>query len=458
MLGTLGVAVSLAVLIALALRGVNIILAALTASVVAALFNQMAINDAVMDAFAGGAFGFAQRFFLLFLAGAVFGQVMGESRAALSLAHALAHWLGAHRILWISMLVCALLTYGGVNVFVVIFTVYPLGLGLLQKSNTPKRFFIAATALGAGTFTMTALPGSPSIHNVIMAQALGTPLTAAPLTGIAVAALMIAMGMAYLEWQQRRAIARGEKFDPSPADSLPDKELDPRTLPHPGMAALPLALVLGAIILPMILRIAAPPAEDAEGLYAGLVNYAAAQPLLWPAIALFLGTLLALALFRKQIERPAAAMGRGAENSVMPLINTAVVIGFGGVITQTPIFGAFAGLMLESNLPPIVSAIIAINIISGIVGSSSGGLGIFTASLGDHYIGLGVDPEMLHRLVAIGAGGLDSLPHCGAVITMLTIMRMTHRQCYRDVAVVTIIVPLIALMLVLAVLLPMGWA
>jgi H+/gluconate symporter-like permease len=447
-MGVFGVILAVIVLIAMAMRGVNIILASLVAALVAAVFNQMPLASAVMEAYAGSTFGFAQKFFLLFLTGAVFGQVMGESKAANSLAYALSHWLGPERTLWIAMLVCALLTYGGVNVFVVIFTVYPLGLGLMQRSNTPKRLFIAATALGAGTFTMTALPGTPSLHNVIMAQAMGTPLTAAPWTGIAASILMIGFGMAYLEWEKKRAQARGESFVPAPTDVLPDKEPDPRQMPHWLPASLPLLTVLLIIVLPLVFRIILPPEPNGAGAYNLTVNYAASQPLLWPAIALTIGTLFALILFFRHLIRPIKVLGRGAENSILPLINTSVVIGFGGVITATPIFERFAEFMLHSDLPPLVSALVAVNIISGIVGSSSGGLGIFAASLGEHYLQAGADPALLHRLVAIGAGGLDSLPHCGAVITMLTIMGMTHKQCYKDVAVVTIVVPLAALAIV----------
>ena len=110
---------------------------------------------------------------------------MGDSHAATSIALALVRKLGAHRALWITTLSCAMLTYGGVVVFVVIFAIYPLGLRLLQEADIPKRLFCAALALGAGTFTLSALPGTPSIQNVISAVALKTDLFAGGWLGVA---------------------------------------------------------------------------------------------------------------------------------------------------------------------------------------------------------------------------------------------------------------------------------
>ena len=198
----IGLLAGLALLIFLALRGVNILFASLLCGLVVALTNGLAIHEAFSQHYASGplgTFSFAGRFFLLFIAGAVFGRVMGESKAATSIALALVNRLGAERALWITVLACAALTYGGVVVFVVIFAMYPLGLSLLKQADIPKRLFCAALALGAGTFTLTALPGTPSIQNVIPSVALGTDLFAAPLLGLVGGAIMFVLGMIYLK-------------------------------------------------------------------------------------------------------------------------------------------------------------------------------------------------------------------------------------------------------------------
>ncbi|MCB1676440.1 MAG: GntP family permease, partial [Halioglobus sp.] len=196
-IGLLG---SVALLIWLALRGVNIVFASLLCSLLVILTNGLPLAAGLSDYYSFGplgAFTFAGKFFLLFTAGAVFGRVMGDSHAAASIALALVRKLGAHRALWITALACALLTYGGVVVFVVIFAIYPLGLKLLQEADIPKRLFCAALALGAGTFTLTALPGTPSIHNVIAAAALGTDLFAGFWLGIIGSVVMFVGGIWY---------------------------------------------------------------------------------------------------------------------------------------------------------------------------------------------------------------------------------------------------------------------
>jgi len=447
-MGVLGVFAGVALLIVLALRGVNVIVASLVCASVVAVTNGANLADALLGSYSSATFGFAQAFFLVFVAGAVFGRMMSESHAAASIAYALSHGLGPERTLVIGTLVCALLTYGGVNVFIVIFTVYPIGLGLMQRSNTPKRLFMAATSLGAGTFTMTALPGSPSLHNIIMAEALGTPLTAAPIIGLIGSVIMLVLGLAYLEWQRKRAIAAGDGFVVAPTDVVPD-EPDPEALPHWAVASVPMAIVLLTIITPMILFRLAPPVSE-EGFYAGLIEMAIKTPIVWTILALSLGTLSGFILFWGRVKHVFGIMGRGAESAVLPLLNTAVIIGFGGVVTATTAFQKFATIMLESGINPVVSSVLSINLISGIVGSSSGGLRIFTNSLAPSYLELGVDPAILHRLVAIGAGGLDSLPHCGAIITTLTIMGLSHKEAYKDTAIVTILVPLIAVVILTA--------
>lgn len=448
-----GVLLGLVLLIVLALRGVNVLVASLLGALVVALTNAQPLVSALMEGYTGGMMGFAGRFFLVFLVGAIFGRVMGESRAATALALALSRKLGPERVLVICTLACALLTYGGVNVFIVIFTIYPLGLSLLQEANLPKRLLVGPVMLGAGTFTMTALPGTPSVQNVIAAQGLGTSLLAAPFIGLFVSAVVLGLGLWYLETQRRRAQHDGETFDPGIAATgidAPDSQSD---MPHWGAALVPLAAVLLTIMVPLwVSRLFY---ADGTAL-PGVIAFSQAQPVLWTSLAMVVGSLIGVAMFWQYLPKPSATISRGAENAALPLLNTAAVIGFGAVVNGTEAFQWFASAMVGSGLPPLVSAALSVNIVAGIVGSASGGLGIFMETLAPYYLEQGVRPETLHRIITIGSGGLDSLPHSGAVITTFTVMGLTHREGYKDAAVVTIAIPLAALALVLAGLLITG--
>jgi H+/gluconate symporter-like permease len=451
LIGYAGLLAALALLIWLALRGINIVFAALLSATVVIVSNGLPVASGLGDYFAFGplgAFSFAGRFFLLFAAGAMFGRVMGDSHAASSIALAMVRRLGPSRALWITVLATALLTYGGVVVFVVIFAMYPLGVKLLQQADIPKRLFCAALALGSGTFTLTALPGTPSIHNVISSAALGTDLFAGGWLGLLGSLIMFGLGMWYLEAQRHRAIARGEGFEPGPMDRHIAVDPGESGYPHWALALLPPLLVLGAIMLPRVLT-----GLVGEGTGPGyqLLAFASSQPVIWPSLALFGGTLVAVLLFREVRHRALRSIGEGTQDSILPLINTAAVIGFGGVVTYTEGFQQFAQLMLDSGLPPLLSVFTSISMISAITGSASGGLQIFMSTMADSYLAMGIEPATLHRIATMAAGGFDSLPHCGAVVAMLTITGLTHRDAYRDVGVVTVVIPVVATLACMAV-------
>ena len=447
-----GLVCSVALLIWLALRGVNIIFSALLCSILIILTSGLPLAKGLTEYFSFGplgAFTFAGKFFLLFAAGAMFGRVMGESHAAASVALALIRKLGADRALWITVLTCALMTYGGVVIFVVIFAMYPLGLKLLQEADIPKRLFCGALALGAATFTLTALPGTPSIHNVISSVALGTDLFAGGWLGILGGLIMFAGGMWYLERQRVAAKASGEGFDPGPGDRI--SSVDAASYPAPVLAILPLAAVLLTIISPRVISMVLDPAVLASGDgVLELVRFANSEPVLWPCFALFGGTLMSVLLFPSIRRGSLNTIGDGVQDSIMPLINTAAVIGFGGVVTHTEGFQQFTRLMLDSGLPPLISMFFSTSLVSGITGSASGGLQIFMQSMAPAYLEMGIPADVLHRLATMAAGGFDSLPHSGAVVATLTITGLTHKQAYRDMFVITVLIPVIATVVAMA--------
>lgn len=441
MIGIIGLLCGLGLLIWLALRGINVIFASVICSLIVIATNGLPLADTLRNAYTFGslgAFTFAGNFFLLFAAGAIFGKVMGESHAATSIAMALVKKLGADRALWITVLSCALLTYGGVVVFVVVFAMYPLGLRLLKEADIPKRLFCGALALGAGTFTLTALPGTPSIHNVIPSVKLGTDLFAGAMLGLFGGFIMFALGIWYLERERLKAKAAGEGFVPGKHDSIPDLSLIEKELPHWAIALAPLILVIGTILAPRLVTMMG------IGETIPIIAFANSQPILWPSIALLFASLVAVVLFPAIRRRALKVLGDGTQDSILPLLATAAVIGFGGVVVKTAGFSTFTQSIANADVNPLLSMFAAISAVSGITGSASGGLQIFMETLADTYLAMGIDPAELHRLVAMASGGFDSLPHCGAVVAMLTITGLTHKEAYKDVGVVTVIIPVIA--------------
>lgn len=439
-------------LIWLALRGVNIILSSLICSLLVVVTNDLPLAPSLSEYYAFGplgAFTFAGKFFLLFAAGSIFGRVMGDSHAASSIAVALIRRLGSHRALWITTLACALLTYGGVVAFVVIFAIYPLGLKLLQEANIPKRLFCGALALGAGTFTLTTLPGTPSIHNVISSVSLGTDLFAGFWIGIIGGLAMFLMGMWYLERERKRAIVSGEGFEPGPNDRI--SNIDERDYPHWALALLPMVLVISLIILPRVISMTMDLSTLADGsLLKTLITFANSQPIVWPSLALLAGSVFAALLFSHVRRDALVVMGHGTQDSIMPLINTAAVIGFGGIVTHTSGFMEFTSAMINSDLPPLLSAFSSVSLVAAITGSASGGLQIFMQTMAPAYIEMGLDPQVLHRIAAMASGGFDSLPHCGTVVATLTITGLTHKQGYKDIGIITVVIPVLVTVAMIA--------
>jgi len=330
-----------------------------------------------------------------------------------------------------------------VVVFVVIFAMYPLGLKLLQEADIPKRLFCAALALGAGAFTLTALPGTPSIQNVIASVGLGTDLFAGFWLGIGGGVLMLVFGMWYLETERKKARLAGEHFELGPNDKIFEVEQD--QYPHWMLAMVPITIVLSLIIAPRLMDSLA---TGDSGL-AQLVLFASSQPVVWPSIALIFGSVVACLMFKSIRASALNVMGQGTNDAIMPLINTAAVIGFGGVVTQTVGFEVFSAALLGSDLPPLISAFTSVSLVSAITGSASGGLQIFMQTLAPAYLEMGIEPQVLHRIVTIASGGFDSLPHCGAVVAMLTITGLTHKQAYKDVGVITVVIPVVVCLILI---------
>ena len=457
MIESLGLFSALAVLIILALRGGNIIFAALVASFIIIITNPISLADSLNEYFTFGklgAFSFAGKFFILFAGGAMFGRVMGESKAAASIAYALANKLGADKTLWIITMACALLTYSGVVVFVVIFAIYPLGLKLIEQANIPKRLLLAAVALGSGTFTLSAMPGTPSLQNVISAQALGTDLFAAPVLGIIASVVMFGLGIWYLEKQRHVAQMNNDGFiNNNTASPLAnEKVIKDKDLPHWTSAIIPLIVVLFCIVSPkVIISFGGETMTTNYGLLSEMLLFAKTQPILWPSLCLFFGSLVGVAIFTTIRHKAVKVLGDGTQDSIIPLINTAVVIGFGGIVTQTQGFSEFIQFLTTMDLPPLLSLFTSVSLSSAIVGSASGGLQIFMQTMAPAYLEMRIPAEVIHRIATIASGGFDSLPHCGAIVAMLTITGMTHKEAYKDLFVITVMIPVIAVLTIIGV-------
>ncbi|MCV3271878.1 GntP family permease [Roseobacter sinensis] len=448
MLPLLSLLLPLGLLIWSVYRGWPVLLAAPVMALFAALIAADPLFATLTQRFMPATGGFVVSFLPLFLLGAVFGKLMEASGGALALARAIVRGLGPGQALPAVVLSCAALTYGGISLFVVAFAVYPLAVALFRASDLPQRLIPAAIALGAFTFTMSALPGSPAIQNAIPMPYFGTTAFAAPGLGVVAGLIMAIGGLLYLS-SAAKAAEPGRSDAATPSD-LPEDA----ALPSIWIALAPILTVFAAN---WILAEIALPRLDlsylADPAWGGVTPSRVIG--LWALIgALTLAILLLLALSWRRLTEPRKVLAEGAQAALLPLFNTAALVGFGAVIAALPAFAAVNALTAQIPGGPLVGLAASASLLAGITGSASGGMSIALDALGARYMEIavaeGINPEALHRIVALATGGLDALPHNGAVVTLLGIARLTHKTAYGPIFVVAVAIPVVALAAALA--------
>lgn len=451
MLGVIGIILSLALLMYLAYRGITVLVLAPLLALFAALFTGgTPLMATYTEVFMKNLANYVKMYFPVFMLGALFGKVMEDSGSAKAIAHYIANKLGKEKAIMAVVLSCAILTYGGVSLFVVAFAVYPVAAHLFKEAGIPKRLIPGAIALGSFTFTMTALPGTPQIQNAIPMPFFGTNAYAAPILGIVAALIMAGLGIWWLQSRAKKAMAQGEGYGNHPNESF--TEIDESKLPSFFIALLPIILVL---VINFVLSKYYFPKINAEYLtqdpYKTSIKSVAG---IWSLIiALVIAIILAFVIHRNRIESVLKTLNNGIFGSFLPILNTASEVGYGNVIASLASFVIIKNAILGISANPLISEAISVNILAGITGSASGGMSIALGALGKQYMEMaaqyGINPEALHRIATIACGGLDSLPHNGAVITLLGITGMTHKESYKDIGMVSVVIPLIALIVAL---------
>jgi len=464
MISVLGIILSLLLLIYLAYRDVSVLVLAPVCALLAVLMDgQHPMLAAYTQIFMGSVGQFIADYFPLFLLGALFGKLMEDSGSAAKIAQIMVRTVGPEKTILAIVLSCTVLTYGGVSLFVVVFAVFPLSRSLFRQANLPRRLIPATIGLGSFTYTMTALPGSIQIQNQIPTQFFGTTSFAAPGLGCLGALVMFTLGMLWLNHRAAVAQRAGEGFGPLlPMDEITDSSQsagsENNTRPHPsGWAAF--APIVCVIVMSFVLSQRVIPNWDGGFLQQeqyGRITLSKVVNSWSTIVSLTTALLLTIVLHYRSAEKLKASLSSGARSSLMPVFNTACEFGYGSTIrtlagfsiVQTVVTGIAPG-------NPLISEAIAVNALAAMTGSASGGLSIALKALGETYLQraneVGISPELLHRVASMSCGCLDSLPHNGALITLLLICGVTHRQAYKDVGMVTVVFPLIATSIVIVV-------
>lgn len=447
---------SLGLLMYTAYRGFSVILMAPLCALLAVFL----INPANVLPFYSGVFmpkmvNFIKDYFLVFLLGAIFGKVVEMSGIAESIARTIVNLIGARKAILTVVLLGAILTYSGVSLFVAVFAIYPFANQLFQQANIPKRLIPGTIALGAFTFTMDALPGTPQIQNVIPTTFFGTNIYAAPFLGVIGAIFVLSMGLLYLESRRKAAARAGEGYAGFAAeDAVMQTTVDVNessqgngSVLRQCMAFVPLILV--AVMnryLSTAIKEWYPNGFDFNAI--GLANYTvdvAKTGAIWAVgLALIVGIIAAILFdYQRVVTNFKEGVNASISGSLLAVMNTASEYGFGAIIAALPGFALISHALGTTFTNPLVNGAVTTTVLAGITGSASGGMSIALSAMAETYnaaiVAAGIPPEVMHRVVAMASGGMDTLPHNGAVITLLAVTGLTHKQSYKDIFAVTVI-------------------
>lgn len=463
----------------LAYRGWSVLLAAPAAALLAAGISGEPLLAHWTQTFMGGTSRFVAQWFPMFLLGGLFGKLMEDSGSISAIARSLTERLGTRRTMLSVVLASAVVTYGGVSVFVAFFVLVPMAEDMFRAANLPRRLMPATIGLGAFTFTMSAMPGTPSVNNAIPMPYFGTTAFAAPGIGLIASAIIMILGMWWLRRAESAARLAGDGFVPRAlvaggAEATPAVDekgrgyattagdFDPAELEHgkhadsePGFffALLPLAMVISVNFLMSLVVL---PRLDfaflAEEAWGGTSFRAVAG--VWSVVlALAAGCLTVVIVNWRRLPDLRQTLDAGAIASVLPLLTVSSLVGFGAVVGALPAFAMVRDAVLSVQGGPLVSLTIAMNALAGLTGTASGGMAIALGALGENFMTLareyGINPELMHRITTLSAGTLDALPHNGTVLILLNLCGLTHRESYLDMVMTVIVTCIIALVAVL---------
>ncbi|MYL53617.1 GntP family permease [Pontibacillus yanchengensis] len=415
----LSIIIGLVLLMLLAYLGWSIIWIAPLVSGIVALLSGMNILESYTGTYMEGFVGFAKDYFPIFLFGAIFGKLMEDTGAAQSVAYKITSLIGKERAILGMLLSAAILTYGGVSLFVVVFAVYPLAVAMFRQANVSRKLIPSTFVLGAFTFTMTALPGTPQIQNIIPINTFDTNTMAAPILGVVAGLIMAVGGYFYLKFRQKQLDEKEDTFTEPQGDNKVN-EINEDELPNWILSVIPLIAVVVTLNV----------FEDLSIL-----------------VALLIGIILVMVFNFKDYKEFISAINGGASGSVMATVNTSAAVGFGALVTASPGFETVKELIFDIPLSPYFSEAFAVQLLAMITGSASGGMGIALEALGEQYYNIAVDQglslEAFHRITSV-ASGASILPHNGALLTLFTVTGLTHKDSYKDVFVVGLFIPMIA--------------
>ena len=415
--GFVGLIVSVVLFIFLTFCGWNMAVASVLSSVLILLFNQMNLFKGFAESYTQGFSEFAGSWWFLFLLGTTFGRCMQD----MGLSDAMARVIYTRfrgRVILAVLAVSFVLSYGGIGTFVIAFTVYPIASRLFQEANISRNLLPAVMLFCPTTMCMTMLPGTPSIQNMIPTSFLGTSIYAAPLFGTAAAVLTGVTGYLYL----CHAAAEEQSDDIGPAAAGKVK-----SVPTDYLSFLPCICLWGVAFL--MNRI-------------GIESRAAVAA----AMAAAIGVCIVLKRPGVSVQK---SINEGSMQGLKTLAATSCIMGYGALVQSTEGFQLCMQLLLRISASPLLTSILAINVIAAVTGSSTASLQLYYKLFSEQITQITFSKALLHRVTAIASGGLDSMPYATGVAIANVLAKTSLKDTYRHVFITCALIPLAVLSILL---------
>lgn len=425
MIGVIGLILAIIFLMVFAYKGLGALPLALAGSLVVVIFNGMNVWGTLTESFVPGYTSAFTSYMVLFVASAFYAKLMDVSGAATSIGNLFTTWFGIKHVVLVGIIIVGVLTYGGISLFVVIFAAAPILYTMLKKADLPRHLTVVCFSAGSSTFSMTCLPGSPQLSNLVATEYLGTTLNAAPVMGIICGIAMFVMCALYGEWASKKARERDEHW--SYPDNVDPKnyEVDPSQLPAAWKGMVTIVILIAIIII-----------GSKMGVNATLIA----------VIAMVVGSVLTIALnydrFFGKIQW-IKLFTDGMTSGVQAIGGIAAILGFGAVVKAAPAYQRIIDWVLSLQINPLVLAVLTTCIVCGIAGGSSSGQRIMYETMAPTFLASGANLDVLHRLVAIASGSLDTLPHSSGLFLVYDMLGLNHKNAYRHSFATSVAIPMV---------------
>lgn len=435
-IGIMAMLIAIAALIYFSFKGVAFTILCIGCTLFVAVFNNVPLWDALGGTWVPSFAGVIQSYVLIFMASSCYASIMDATGATVTIGRQFVKWFGTKHALTVCWIIVAVLNYGGISLWVVMFAAGPIMYGVLKEADLPRHFTQCCLSIGATTFTMTCLPGSTALTNVIPSEYLGTTLTAAPVLGLIAAAMMIVMIQLYLRWQEKRSRRLGEHWSFPEGYDASKYEVDESKLPTPVNAFIPIIVLLVMVIGASFAKLSI-----------------ASNTTLLVVLAMTVAFVLCWIINGKYIDKEHTNVNKlltgGTQSGLGAMLGLACLVGFGSVVSQTEAYQQIVHWLIGLDLSVYFKGVFSTSVIAGITGSSSGGARLALSQMGEYFINSGCNLDVLHRLISIGAGTLDSLPHSSGYPAMFAFFGLTYKEAYRHCFWVSVIIPLITVSILL---------